>query len=208
MKEGIMEVCFKNRRDYVHGPDIYDGSCQFLIREEGLDHLEAVDIALHNFARKKLSAQIIKNCDFTETEGSCAMLSCCHGHDRYRVLLFESDSPVDCRREYPEEEILSRCQLDFQTKSIALSLPIPFTDMEIYTAMNKVLVEALYPDMPGKWIISRAQINEYRERSPEGRVEIQMQRNMKFKLTKSAIMIDKEPVGSIFFSLIQPQSRA
>ena len=67
--------------------------------------------------------------------------------------------------------------------------------------MNKGLLQAVYPDISGKWYLARYQSKFYTAQSDFKQITVTLQQNFNFKLTKSQVAIDGKPVGVIYFSM-------
>ena len=201
MKTYPLNFRFKGNRDYVHGTDIYDNVNKCLIDELGLKNITKIDMTIHSVMRSNLLMEIDKNVNVVRKENVSVILSFCSNGDNYVAQLSETGNNVIGRYEYKEEEISDACTTDTDKKEISLHSAVNFTDIEIYVDMNKALLNALYPDINGKWFLTRFQIDKYEERSTYNSISIVLKHNFNFKLTKSQIIKDGKEVGFIYFTL-------
>jgi hypothetical protein len=129
------------------------------------------------------------------------------GADLCSAFVSEDNSEIEERCEYPEHEIVDLCETNVEAQTIRIAAPTRFTDMEVFTAMNKALLQHLFPEVSGKWLLTRAQIREYSESMIYRDVTIALKRNLDFRLTRSDILADGIPVGSIYFSLLRKENQ-
>jgi hypothetical protein len=68
--------------------------------------------------------------------------------------------------------------------------------------MVKALHLALYPDLVGKWLYVRGKFDRYQDvYEPPARHQVVVQANFNSKMTRTAVLVDGQKVGDIFFSL-------
>ena len=118
--------------------------------------------------------------------------------------LLENGDSVDCRYPYDEDNILSKSVLNIDKKSIALTRSTGFTFCENFVALNKYLLESIYPDAKGKWYFTRL---EQSFLIPDNSVfTVVLKKNFKFRLTQSDIFVNGENVGSVYFTLVRGEA--
>jgi hypothetical protein len=134
--------------------------------------------------------------------GTAAVLTCRLAGSPYSVFISEAATKIQERCEFPEEEIVDTCEINEKDQFIRTTTRTPYTDMEVYTAMNKALMQRLFPEVPGKWLLARAQVEQYSESTAYQELTIALKRNLDFRLTKSEVFLDGNRAGSIYFSLL------
>ena len=194
MKEEInLDFCFKGSRKYVHGTDIFTK-----IITVHSKHIKNIDITFHGIT--------INNMTFhTEKPGVKnikVIFRCLANGNKIKLFGIENDSMVDCRYEYIEEMIVENSKVDIINDRIFLTTPTEYTFIEHIVAMNKSLLESLYPDINGKWYFTRLQMKKNIHISDVVSLQLILKSNFQFKLTKSAIIVNDTEVGFIYFSLI------
>ena len=202
MERNKIEFCFKGQRDYIQGPDIYNQVNQYIIDELNMKDIIRIDLIIHRLISNNLTVEMAKDTDSIKKENISAIFSFMHGDNKYTLLLFESNSKIECRLEFPEEEIVKKFTVDVKEKKIYLNANVDFTELEIITAMNKKLLKTLYPDLNRKWLFTRLQTDRYLKECNYNTIAVELQHNFNFKLTKSLIKIDDRERGYIYFSRI------
>jgi len=196
MKQYSLEFCFKGSRQYVHGTDIYNKLIATLKDEMSN---EKVDLSFHGVAKTNLNLNIQKPADekllkfvfkFMNKEGNREVL--------YAV---ENSETIECRYEYPEEDICQLSNVDIENQKISLDQDSSYTFVENAVALNKYLLENLFPDVEGKWYFTRFQLATIPNEAIYP-LRLELRANFNFKLTKTEIFIDQQSVGFIYFSLV------
>ena len=194
MKDVIeLDFCFKGSRQYVHGTDIYS---KLLERQN--NEIKKIDIAFHGITLHNMTFSPVRpTVDDIKVTFRCM-------NDREKIILFgiENGTDIDCRYEYKEEKIIENSTIISSEESILLKAPTKYSFIEHLVAMNKALVESLYPDVNGKWYFTRIQLKETIDMSNVSSLQLRLKANFQFKLTKSVIIINEVEVGFIYFSLI------
>lgn len=197
MGQNNMSFCFKGSRTYVHGTDIYNKM------QEHLDEIgivsSTIDLSIHSIAKKNIELFTIKPEDdkllkfaykYTDNNGNKSIL---YG--------LENDSEIECRYEYPEEDICNLSKVDIEKQEVVLDKETSFTFIENCVAINKFLLETIFHDANGKWYFTRLQLKKI----PKNNIyplKLVLKANFNFKLTKTEIYIDDKSIGFIYFSLV------
>ena len=196
MKELNLEFCFKGNRTYVHGTDIYNKVLELLQHEM---QNEKIDLSFHGISKTNLSLSGSKPenekllkfvLKFVNTNGEKDVL--------YAI---ENNQTIDCRYEYPEEDICKLSEIFLDKEQVSLTENSSYTFVENCVALNKYLLECLFPDAKGKWYFTRFQLNKIPSTDIYP-LKLQLKANFNFKLTKTEIFIGEESVGYIYFSLV------
>ncbi|HTA64692.1 MAG TPA: hypothetical protein VK753_04230 [Xanthomonadaceae bacterium] len=189
---------FKGDRDYLHGTDILPIALQALSGEDGMDAIGEIDITFHGLATTGLTLCA----DAPHGSEPKVQLSCSMDGAKRRIVLVEDGRPIAERHPYPEERIVAATDIDVPSATAVNSGAMPFTNIERWVAMVKALHQAVYPGAKGKWLFARGRFARYQEayaEPVEHRVTIQA--SFGDKLTRSALTIDGQPLGDIYFVL-------
>jgi len=197
MKENInLEFCFKGNRTYVHGTDIYNKLLKLLHNEM---NYEKFDLSFHGIAKKNINILFDKPKDEDSLKFVCKYLD--NNGNRKILYGIENNSEIDCRYKYPEEDICSLSKLNIDNQEILLDENSSFSFIENTVAINKYLLENLFPNLNGKWYFTRLQtVNLFTDNIYP--LKLVLKANFNFKLTKTEIFIDNKSVGFIYFSLL------
>jgi len=195
MKKFDLEFCFKGNRTYVHGTDIFNKVIE-QCKNEMLN--EKIDLSFHGIANTNVSLIDEKPKD----EALIKFVIKFNNKNHERTVLYgvENGINISCRYEYPEEGICELSDLKVEKQVISLQVSSSYTFVENSVALNKYLLENLFPNLNGKWYFTRLQLNKV----PyiEYPLRLQLKANFNFKLTKTEIFINDESIGFIYFSLV------
>lgn len=196
MKKYDLEFCFKGSRTYVHGTDIYNKIIEFI---KDIKNNESFDLSFHGVAKTNLEVSeqkpdnedILKlACKYTDMQKNKRVL--------YGV---ENSRKIECRYEYPEDNICKLANIDLEKEEVSLNEPSSYTFVENSVALNKYLLENLFPNINGKWYFTRFQLKEIPNENVYP-LKLVLKANFNFKLTKTEILIDGKLIGYIYFSLV------
>ena len=194
-----IEFQFKGARNYIHGTDMFNS----IVSSYSSSVVKNIRFTVHDFVRTPLCQLYLA--DFKdELNGVGGIRARCQfdaeGVTHWLALTQGSgDTSSGGRYTYDEEQIVSVCRMDGE--SIDLLQQSPFTFIENIVAMNKHMHEQLFPDVDGKWIFTRIDL-ESRYDSRE-KLALRFRHNMNFRLTKSDVVVDGIKVGDIYFSLVK-----
>lgn len=195
-----LHFCFKGNRTYVHGTDIFNKSLT-LFKQLGYKEIKKTDIVFHDIARKNLT---FLPEDEAEKENIKVTFKFESVNGIHRFVAIENGFDVDCRYEYPEENIVRASIIDIENKTMTLEESLEFSFIEKIVAMNKGLLEKLFKDVDGKWFFTRLQLNELADNiNMESKIILTFKSNFNFKLTKTVITVDDKEIGFIYFSLVK-----
>ena len=77
-----------------------------------------------------------------------------------------------------------------------------FSNAELVVALNKELLTRCFPEAKGKWLFTRLQLPQSFRKSQYARIEVQFLGHSNFRITRSALFGDGQPLGHLFFSLL------
>ena len=190
-----LEFCFKGERTYVHGTDIYNKLVTILspvMKEENLD------LSFHGVAEKNIRLLIEKPKDENLIKFVCKYIDI-----GGKKILFgvENEKSILCQYPYDENKITIFTALNKKNEEITLVNDSSFSFIENSVAMNKHLLENLFPNVEGKWYFTRLQMKQIVKDNIYP-LKLKLKANFNFKLTKTEIYIDNTLVGYIYFSLV------
>lgn len=191
-----LEFCFKGKRTYVHGTDIYNkmiGLLNTTMRNEKFD------LSFHGIAQKNMNLVT----DKPENESTLKFVCKYLDDNNVQNILYgiENDVNIECNYKYPEEDICNLSKVNLEKKEVYLLKNTSFSFVENTVAINKYLLEKLFPKANGKWYFTRFQIKNI----PTDKMyplKLVLKANFNFKLTKTEIYIDDKSIGFIYFSLV------
>lgn len=199
METRQIEFRFKGRRDYIQGPDMFNA----LTDAAGKDGLRSIRFTAHGFVRTPVCnlylsddpngladvADIRARCQF-EKDGKMRWLALTEG---------AGDAASGGRYDYDEERLVAASRMEGE--SIALIQPSPFSFIESIVAMCKHMHQQMFPDVQGKWIFTRIDLDEVCE--VQEKLSLRFRHNMNYRLTKSDILFDGQKIGDLYFSLVK-----
>lgn len=195
MEQYNLEFCFKGNRSYVHGTDIYHEISNLL--SSNIE--EKFDLSFHGIATNNMlmSQRVPK--DNNLIKFVCKYID----KSKNKIVLYgtELESKIECRYEYLESDICALSKVNIIEREVILSQDSSYSFIENNVALNKYLLETLFPDINGKWYFTRLQLKQL----PKGMsypLKLILKANFNFKLTKTEIFIANQSIGFIYFSLV------
>lgn len=198
-----INFCFKGGRNYVHGTDIFNKTMQAIMQDGQSTQFEQVDMVIRGVAHHNMD--LYAEASAPADQAANVTISLNSGNERMGLVLLENDEHIRCSYAYPEHEIISAAQLDTDKQEIALRDFTGYTLVEKIVALNKGLLQGLFPQAPGKWYFTRLKINSFKLfEEPEDAVKLllTLKQNLQFKLTNTAFYINDQFAGNIYFSLV------
>jgi hypothetical protein len=189
----VFNFCFKGSRDYVHGTDIVSA----LLKSFDGENLKDLDLKFNGITSSNLSLL-----DGNDAESAVKVnIRVTLAGEQKVMQLVENDEKIDCRYEYDEDKIIKQTELDLGEQQIQLTKATDYTLCENFVAMNKYLLQTLYPDAEGKWYFTR--LEQKKLIDDAALIRVKLIKNFNFRLVKSDIFVGDEVVGSVYFSLIK-----
>lgn len=187
-----LNFCFKGSRNYVHGTDIVASLLQSF--SNGL--ITNLDVKFNGVALTNLV--ITEGSEQADAKVNVRLLV----DGLPKVLqLIESTEQIECRYDYDEDKIISDCNLDIESQCVELNSVTGFTLCENFVAMNKALLQALFPDEKGKWYFTR--LEQKRIIPNDTLITVKLIKNFNFRLTKSDILVGDDVIGSVYFTMVR-----
>jgi len=189
-----LSFCFKGSRTYIHGTDIMSSLLACFKGKE----ITEIDVKFHGVSESNLS--LVVGDQLTDAKVN---ISLCVDSEEKLFQMIESGEEIDCRYEYDEDDLVDQCQLDLENKQVHLSRVTGYSFYENFVAMNKHLLQSLYPEEQGKWYFTR--IEQEKQISDEALITVKLIKNFNFRLTKSDILLEGKKLGSVYFTMVKGQ---
>jgi hypothetical protein len=158
---------------------------------------------MRNVLRTNADLFFVKKTDSNSDKLVNATINISCSTNQYEMILVENNTPVDQRNEYYEEEIIKFIMYNEDEKSISLEKCNHYTVIERIIALNKVLLNRLFPNHGGKWYFVKIKLRNWDiNMEDSATIKLVFKKNMDFKLTDTIIYVEGEQVGNIYFSLI------
>ena len=191
---------FKGARNYIQGPDIFNAMT--VADTDGII-LNNIRFSVHGFVHKSLCH--LYSSDTKEALNTVPDIRARCQFDKNGItqwlVLTESDGDTAFveRNEYDEDRVISLCRL--QDDGIILTQKSPFSFIETIVSMNKRLHQQLFPEVIGKWVFTRIELDTacYEREN----LALRFRHNMNYRLTKSDVLVNGEKLGDIYFSLVK-----
>jgi hypothetical protein len=195
-----LNFSFKGARNYVQGPDILDAWCEALA---GIGHRELshLDITFHRMVTSQGKAREVSSVD-EGAEPPNAMLRFVENDAPRTWILEETGETIAERAPYDEETLVGASQIDTARQSIRVKSLPNFSNAEIVVALNKALLLKLLPEAKGKWLFTRLQLGRSFRHQKFNDLEVQFLGHSHYRITRSRVLGDGQPLGSIYFSLM------
>lgn len=202
MEKIDIKFCYKGKRDYITGADIYHQTAELLKERYPELFISSFRMVFHGFIHNHcqlLLAEELNNL----AKPKAAKMEFSFVSDKQRIIgsLIEKEQPVNERIPYPEEDIIKECVV--RGKSVTISKKVPFTAIDVLVAINKHLHHTVYPAAEGKWIFTRMDLQRLLRQDDLDRFKVQLIQNLGNRLTKASIFVDDEGIGDIYYLLIR-----
>lgn len=200
-----LRLPFKGNRTYVQGPDIY-AAVNTLLTESGMTEITGPDIRFHRMVSTDLMAAPLEPSAGAPAVSYAFTASGARQHWALHETAVEPGR-AEVRVPYPEEDIVAATAFDAAARTATLETPTPYSDLEVYTAMNKALHQRVLAEASagGKWLLVRFEAARYAPRTDYTNVTVQLSNMLGVSLTKSRVDVDGVPFGWIYFRLLRPQ---
>jgi hypothetical protein len=195
-----LNFSFKGARNYVQGPDILDAWCDALA-ENGHRELANLDITFHRMVAHQAVAREVPGLE-DGAEPPNAMLRFMENEAQRTWILEETDEAITERGPYDEETLINASHLEPAQQSIRVKPLQNYSNAEIVVALNKALLLKLLPEAKGKWLFTRLQLARSFRHLTFSNLEVRFLGHSNYRITRSRVFGDGEPLGSIFFSLL------
>jgi hypothetical protein len=195
MKKYSLEFCFKGSRNYVHGTDIFNKVIKQL-KNEMLN--KKIDLSFHGIARTNID--LVNEKPDNEKLIKFAIKFINKDNKKEVMYGIENGKKIECRYEYPEENIYNLSNLNLEKKEVVLNKDTSFSFIENIVALNKYLLVNLFSNAHGKWYFTRLQLKENIDSNYP--LKLILKGSFNLKLTKTEIFVDNKSVGFIYFSLV------
>lgn len=184
--------CFKGNRGYVQGPDIVSA----LLKEFSDKDIKNIDLKFNGITATELD--LIEGLERADAKVNIRLLE---DSVEKSYQLIENGQQINCRYEYDENKIIEKTAINIDKQGVSLTDTTGFTFCENFVAMNKHLLQSIYPDEKGKWYFTRLELTKPIDNN--SLIEVKLVKNFNFRLTKSDILLNDNPVGSVYFSMVR-----
>jgi hypothetical protein len=190
----LLSFCFKGSRTYAHGADIVKA----LYHCFPLSSIDKIDLKFNGLASTNLE---LVSGNLTPNPKVNIRVSE-NGQDTLYQLI-ESGGKIECRYEYDEGSLLEKCELDLKNQQIYMNGVTGYTLCENFVAMNKYLLQSLFPTEQGKWLFTRLEQSTFIP--DESLITVKLIKNFNFRLTKSDILLGNQTIGSVYYTMARSQ---
>lgn len=187
-----LEFCFKGDRNYIHGTDIVAS----LFKKLAGNDLTEIDIRFNGIV--KTGADLVEG----NTNGAAQVnIQLNKNSEPKTYQLIENGHSIDCRYDYDESQIIKKTRVNIDKQSISLLSNSGYSFCENFVALNKHLLQSLYPEEKGKWYFTRLELSKTFPN--DLLITVRLNKNFNFRLTKSDILIGDEVIGSVYFTMVR-----
>jgi len=199
MREQI-KFCFKGHRNYVHGTDIFNAVCKNYQNASGNVPTD-IEMSIHHITRNNMT--LVMQEELLPAEKSAVNIIVKEKETIVKIALLENEEKVECKYDYPENDIITAAKFNEVDKTITLINYHQYTLIEKLVALNKSLLQALFTDAEGQWYFVKIKLANVDLNNQNPReIKLSFKKNMNFKLTQTEILVENKSVGNIYFSLV------
>ena len=191
----VFNFCFKGARNYVHGTDVVAKLLEYFSN----DKITALDVKFNGVVSSNLVLL-----DGNEKDNAKVNIRFLRDNDEKVMQLVENGEQINCRYEYNEEDIIDKTEFDLDNQQISLKDRTGFSLCENFVAMNKSLLQMIYPEVTESWYFTRLELKNMIPN--DALVAVKLIKNFNFRLVKSDILLCNEKVGSVYFTLLKDKT--
>jgi|GEM_PF-6777765 len=184
-----LSLPFKGARDYLRAADIFN---EFFIE---LGDYEAFEMVLYQKMVHALSLVPMTNLQ-DKSFYSGLIFYTKHGENHILGISENKQKRVESRVPYDEEKLVCDAKIDRENNAIELMHQASHSFIDHIVALNKKLLQQTLSS-DAKWALTKLDLDTL---PVEGHYTLKVVSNLGTKLVKSAIYVDEEPLGFIFFS--------
>lgn len=200
----LINISFKGNRNYVYASDLFD-LIIVTVKKIGIKKIEDIDYSVHNILNNKVNFSLYKldEIEKLDTQSDVRLNFKSEGIN-YVGLIFGNDLDIDSRTNYDEEEIFQNSEINEKEKSINLKNNYNnYTNLDVFTSLNKRLLSEVRPDIKGKWVSVRLQIKSFSELIEERNLfKVKLVKIFSNKYTRSELYNNDKRIGYLYFSII------
>lgn len=196
-----LKFCFKGSRDYVQGPDIFDNVIKKVSLIFDLTCITNIKYSAYSMLHRNANMYLLEEFERDEFETINSLITFDYNQKKYYVVVVENNHSISCSNDYSENIVRNNSVIENNEIIFANSLPDSLT--EIIVSMNKYFLQSTV-STNGKWIVTKFDYSKIHQQYEiaEKNIMLKLISNFNNKLTKSAILIDGEQVGFLYFSLV------
>lgn len=187
-----LNLRFKGARTYLHGTDMVDEMARLA---PGLTDLS---LRIQKIATKPLAAVLLPDAIVGRKE-LVALLNARRGGEKIALGLLErDDGGVPGRYAYDEERVIAGAAVDADGRAARMAWNGEYSFVEQLVALHKALLQRCFASAGVHWYFTRLDIA--RLPASFGTLSLEVTQALGVSLVRSAIAIDDEALGDIYFS--------
>ena len=202
LKSHDANFVFLEQRRYIHGSSMTHGLFE-AVKSWSLGPVERVQVNVRSLLKEQGRYDLFHSESRKDVEKEYNAIFCLQcGRNVYFVGLKGRGKPIVVSEPYDEKKLIAGCEIIKDRKSATFMLHPDALVINIIIAINKKLVYTLFPSEGyGQWFLARYDLDLRKTRLIEpALLEIEVVGNIGATNTNSAIRLDGESIGSIYFS--------
>ena len=199
-----IDVPFKGERNYVYASDLFKLLIDKL-KEHKISNIYDIDYSVHNILKNKVNVVLYALGENEKIEEEADVrFNFKSNKINYVGLINENDFVIKERTYYDENEIFSNLTINENDSSIMLNNEFSeYTNLDVFTSMNKRLLTEIRPDIEGKWLSVRLQIKSLSDLIEErNHYKVKLIKIFNNKYSKSYLFNNNKKIGNLYFSIL------
>ena len=199
----IIDVPFKGERNYVYASDLF----KLIIdkfKEHEIADIYDIDYSVHNILKNKVNIVLYALGENDKIEDHADVrINFKSNNINYVGLINKNDLVIKERTYYDENEIFRNLTINEQDSSIMLNEEFTeYTNLDVFTSMNKRLLTEIRPDIKGKWLSVRLQIKNLSDLMEErNHYKVKLIKIFNNKYSRSYLFNNNIKIGNLYFSI-------
>ena len=198
-----IDFCFKGKRTYIQGPDIFDAVVEKIKENYDFKKILNIKYAAHEMLHTNATLTFVQDKDFDKSNYKVINSVITFNINKNKIfgIVSSNNELIECSNKYSEDIVRNNSLIENNIISFKNTTEDSYT--ELIVSMNKYFLQTTIP-LEGKWIVSQLKYNNIIDIIDinDKILKIEMKHNFNNKLVKSSIHINESCVGELFFSLI------
>ncbi|MEO9884441.1 MAG: hypothetical protein ABJR05_10035 [Balneola sp.] len=190
----ILEFEFKDDRNYVHGPDIFNKAYTEAKAELG-SSLDTVKLS----CRAMANTNLYFSTKFYSEREIMSIFEVTNSKNKIKYYLYSADSVIDKSKPYHESDIVKNSVFDHQKKIANIKNYSRYSISEVSVALLKELCKHIISN-DVKWVFVGLDVKSPMELYTESNIEVKIEKNIGTKMVVARVKVGTEVIGNMKFS--------
>ena len=202
MYSKLLDIPFRDNRDYLHGTDIYRAIIANVAGTIDVDSILNLQIKFRQFTSRRLKLEIFDIDNSQKCMKSPVSFKIKTQNERKGVVgcLSELNEAVTRREKSNESAISQLCTVD--EKTVSFCSDGEFSPIDCLVFATKFLHTEILPKPDARWIFAALDITRALDNSDIRSMRVTLESVVRDRFTECYVVLKEERVGSICFNTV------